>query len=171
MRRRDWWDQVDRDVTGTLPVFVPTIMGIGLLVSLALLVIEATMRPLRGPIGRRRATRVARRAAFLVASIATSVGAAAPLPPALRRLRSETFYRNTAIFCFGYALYVLVGGTANYLRWSGPFSGVMWMEVVTIVATALALAAGATCWVAWRNYPDPPRWARSVIEHSPFGRY
>jgi hypothetical protein len=165
------WDELDRELTepGSLRVFVPSIMGLGLIGSLAMLGRDLARRAFPKTRAAHSELRARRRAVRLVGPVARAVGVEIAEPPPIRRLRSRRFYVIAAMLAISYSLYVLVGSTANFLRPYGPFSGNLAMQIVSSILSAVALVAGVVATVVWLWYDHPPRWARRVVEHSPLG--
>jgi hypothetical protein len=152
-------------------VFVPSMMGVGILLSLAVLASDA-LRAL-GP-GRARARQLARRrrrAVALVAPMADAVGMPAPfITSARRRLRPRWTYVALFVGGVSLSLYVAIGSTANYRRPGGYLEGVLWVELVAIASSLLFMTLGLAGLAIARRYPLVPHWARPAVEHTPFGR-
>lgn len=126
-----WTADLEDDLTdpGSVRVFVPSIMGAGILVSLGILVgdLRRALAPRAGE-ARSKAHR-RRRALALVAPMAGEIGAPLPVvPPLRRRLRSRPFYAGLFTAAVSLSLYVGIGSTFNYLRDVGAFSHKVWME-------------------------------------------
>ncbi len=155
----------------TLPVFVPAIMGAGILASLAVLAADLAraLRP-RTRAARRRAV-LQSRALVLVVPLAEAIGVSPPpLAPLRRRLRTRKFYVCLFVVSVTLSLYVAIGSTANYLRAGGYVEGVLWLEVLAISASVFFLALGVVALAVALRHPLPPKWARAVIDNSPFGK-
>ncbi len=120
-------------------VFVPMVLGAGIVVSVVLLLSDA-VAALRG---RNHGRLRARRRSLLVArDLAEPIGGAKP-PPATR-LRMRGTYSMIGVAVAAFAVYVLVGATWNY--WD-PYRRVQWSEGVawlwlTISLCGLAAVAG-----------------------------
>lgn len=167
-----WTDEVEDDVgdPAALNVFVPSIMGAGILASLAVLVADAVraLDPRRR--GARRRVDLQRRALTLVVPLAEAIGVSRPEPPRLRRrLRSRRFYAVLFVLSVTLSLYVAIGSTANYLRPGGYLEAVLWVEVLALSASLFFLGLGVVALAVVVRHPVPPRWARAVIDHSPLG--
>ncbi len=171
-RMLGWTAELEDDLgdPGGLRIFVPSIMGAGILASVAVLVADAVraLNPRRKP-ARRRAV-VQRRALGLVLPLAEAIGVSPPLlAPPRRRLRSRRFYAAASVVSIALSVYVAVGSTANYLRAGGYVEGVLWLEVCALSASVFFLGVGlVTSAIAFRH-PVPPGWTRAVIDHSPLG--
>jgi hypothetical protein len=171
-RPLSWIADVEDDVghPDVLPVFVPSIMGVGILASLAILVVDGVraMDPRRTTARRRISVR--RQAVELVGPVAAAAGVRLPPPPAVRRrLRSRRGYVAVFVVSTAMALYVAIGSTANYLRPGGYLEGVVWVQAIASVASALFLAVGLVALVLAARHPAAPRWARNIVDHSPLG--
>lgn len=155
---------------GTMHVFVPSIMGVGILASLAILVADGlrALSPRRSAARRRALAR--RRAVAMVAPLAAAIGLPPPtLPPERRQLRSRRSYAALSVLSVGMSLYVAVGSTANYQRSGGYLEGVVWMQVLAMSASLFFLGIGVVAIAVALRYPAGPRWAHAVVDHSPLG--
>ena len=167
-----WTADVEDDLgdPAALRVFVPAIMGAGLLASLAVLATDLARAVRPGRRAARRRAVLQRRALGLVVPLAEAIGAPPPsLAPLRRRLRSRTFYGGLFVVAVTLSLYVAIGSTANYLRPGGYLEGVLWVEVLAISTSLLFLALGLVALAVALRYPLPPAWARRVIDNSPLG--
>lgn len=171
-RALGWAADVEDDLGDpvALRVFVPSIMGAGILVSLAVLVgdLVRTLSPRARP-ARRRA-RQRRRALALVVPLAEALGLPPPsLPSPRRRLRTRRFYGALFVVSVTLSLYVAIGSTANYLRPGGYLEGVVWMQVLAMSASLFFFGIGVAAFAIALRYPAVPRWAQAVVDHSPLG--
>lgn len=167
-----WVADVEDDVAGAdvLHVFVPSIMGVGILASLAILLVDGVRALDPRRTAARRRISVRRQAGDLVGPVAAAAGVPLPPPPAVRRrLRKRRTYIAVFVVSTATALYVAIGSTANYLRPGGYLEGVVWVQAVASVASMLFLAGGVVALVLAARYPAAPRWARAIVDHSPFG--
>jgi hypothetical protein len=167
-----WTADLEDDLgdTGTLPIFVPSIMGAGILESVAVLMTDA----LRALNPRRRAARrravVQRRAVALVVPLADAIGVLPPsLPRSRRRLRSRRFYVALGVSSVALSVYVAIGSTANYLRAGGYVEGVLWLEVCALSASLFFFAVGVLALLIALHHPVPPGWTRRVLDRTPLG--
>jgi hypothetical protein len=151
-------------------VFVPSIMGAGILVSLGILLSDLR-RALVGRAGEaRRRIRIGRAARALVLPIATAIGAELPPAPRMRReLRSRWWYAELSVLTMGVALYIGIGSTNNYTNRDGYLEGVVWIEVIAVVVTLFFFAVTVATAVIAALYPVVPRWLRPMLDHSPLG--
>lgn len=168
-----WAADVADDVgdEGSTHIFVPSVMGAGILMSLALVVGDGLRRIgiLGGPRARRAAAR--RRAARLVAPAARAVAKRPPEAPPRRSLRTRGAYTGIFVGAVAFSLYVGVGSTFNYLRAFGPFSGEAWMQTLAITVAALGFGIGVVGAVTALRYRDVPSWARAIVDRTPLGRW
>ncbi len=171
VRQLGWVADVEDDLTGeSLRVFVPSIMGAGILASLAILLVDCVraLNPRRT--AARRRVQVGREALRLVAPVAEAVGMPIPAPPTLRRrLRSRRAYTAVFLVATTIALYVAIGSTANFLRPGGYLEGVVWVQAVATAASLLFVAIGLVALVLALRYPAAPAWAQVVVDHTPLG--
>ena len=166
-----WTADLEEDLGGdAMRVFVPSIMGVGILASLAILVADGlrALSPHRSDVRRRALAR--RRALPVVAPLAAALGLPPPVPPPVRRrLRSRRFYSGLFLISGAISLYVAIGSTANYLRPGGYLEGVVWMQLLATSASLFFLGISVVALALVVRYPGGPRWARSVVDHSPLG--
>jgi len=151
-------------------VFVPSIMGAGILASLAIMLLDGVraLNPRTAP-GRRRAL-VRRRATRMVTPVAAAIGASLPPAPALRRrLRRRRTYAALFAVSTTTSIYVAIGSTANFLRPGGYLEGVVWMQLLASLASLLFLGIGVVALALVLRYPRGPRWALAMVDHSPLG--
>ena len=167
------WTATIEDETGDADahrVFVPSMMGVGILLSLAVLASDA-LRALTPNSARTRAqARRRRRAEALVAPLAEAVG----LPPPStvsnrRRLRARWVYVALFVGGVSLSLYVAIGSTANYLRSGGYLEGIVWIEAIAVASSLFFMALGLLALaIAW-NYPVVPRRARWIVDRTALG--
>ncbi len=171
-RALEWTADLEDDLAdpATLRVFVPSIMGAGILASVAVLLADAV----RAVNPRRRAARrqagLRRRALALVVPLAEAIGVPPPsLPPLRRRLRSRRCYAGVALVSVSLSIYIAIGSTENYLRAGGYLEGVLWVEVLALSAAAFFFVLGVLASVVALRHPRPPGWMRTVVDHTPLG--
>ncbi|MGQ0804159.1 MAG: hypothetical protein ACT4PI_09895 [Actinomycetota bacterium] len=151
-------------------IFVPSIMGAGIVVSVAILLgdLGRSLAP-NAAKARRRAV-VRRRALALVAPIATAIGAPPPaVPVARRRLRRRGFYAVLFAVSTGLSVYVALGSTFNFRRRGGYLEGVIWVEALALSFSAVCLAVGVVALTVALRYPLVPKWVRPLIDRTPLG--
>jgi phosphodiesterase/alkaline phosphatase D-like protein len=158
--KEDWWADADVD---RAQIFVPAIMGAGILVSMFTLFRDALH-------GRRRHGR-ARQTALHARAAAHFVRTAEPPDSALRAgLRPRVHYVLLALSAGALAAYGARGATKNYAQAEGLFGGgVAWMYATLLVAAAGLVAVAATSAVTAVTWPSPPRWQRPLLARTPLG--
>lgn len=161
MRRRvreDWWD------TGEgAQIFVPAIMGAGLLVSGITLLRDALH-------GRRHRGRD-RQSALQARAAAHFVRTGQPPDTALvAGLRPRVHYLLLTLSAGGLAVYGARGATKNYAPAEGVFAGLAWVYAALLLLVAGLAAVAAYSAVALVTWPDPPRWARLLLATTPLGQ-
>ncbi|MFQ1002379.1 alkaline phosphatase D family protein [Modestobacter sp. SSW1-42] len=159
--KEDWWADADVD---RAQIFVPAIMGAGVLVSAFTLLRDALHgRQRRGR--DRRSTLEARAAASFVAT------GAAPDAALLAGLRPRVHYVLLALSTGALAVYGARGATKNYAQPTGLFGGEVGWLYATLLLAALAVAAvavvSAVLAVRW---PAPPRAVRPLLARTPLGQ-
>ncbi|MCZ2860611.1 alkaline phosphatase D family protein [Blastococcus sp. VKM Ac-2987] len=164
MRRRvreDWWAQADID---RAQIFVPAIMGAGILVSAFTLVRDALH-------GRDRAGR-SRRTALHALATARSVRSGEPPDTALTAgVRLRVHYLLLALAAGGLAGYGARGATKNYTQAEGLFgAGVSWMYALLLLAAAALAAVAAVALVVFLRWPEVPGPVRPLLAGTPLGR-
>jgi len=167
-----WTADLEDDLVdpGRTHVFVPSVMGAGILVSLGILLGDLR-RALFGKAGMaRRDIRVRRAAHALVVPVAAAIGAELPPPPRVRlRLRSRWVYAELSVVTLILALYIGIGSTENYTNRGGYIEGVVWIEALALGVTFFFLALTGVMAVIAVRYPVVPRLFRPVIDHTPLG--
>lgn len=150
-----------------LHVFVPGLMGVGVLLSMGLMVTDLLHR-VRGD---RAASREVQLIAWFVASdVVRSVHRDVELDPTTG-LRSRTTYVVNAVLFLGLGIYGLVGSFWNYVNPvdEGWVEDIAWVWAVSLLAVAGLLAIGGVLgFIAWR-YPQVPPWARRFLARTPIG--
>lgn len=131
-------------------VFVPAIMGAGLLFSLTVLVLDGVEQV----IGRRHRGAIARVRADAVVALTRGESPQAALTA--RRSQSRSTLMILAAVCLGVALYVGPGAWFNYVRPHGYLDEVAW---VLALALALAVTAGVVGVVLGVSALRPDRWS------------
>ncbi|MGY1753363.1 alkaline phosphatase D family protein [Blastococcus sp. SYSU D01042] len=165
MRRRrvreDWWADADID---RAQIFVPAIMGAGLLVSGFTLVRDALH-------GRRRRGRT-RATALEAAAVAGFVRTGEPPDTALAAgLRPRVHYVLLALVTGALAVYGARGATKNYApARGGMFEGLAWMYAALLLVVAGMAAVAVLSTAAAVTWPSPPRWLRPLLASTPLGQ-
>lgn len=164
-----WTADVEDDLAGPdrLRVFVPTVMGAGLLVSLVILLGDVVRRVRPDRTGRRR---IQQRAIALVTPVARAIGAPPPsLGPIRYRLRSTRAYLVISAASLGASLYVAIGSAFNYNRRGGYLAGIEWVLALALVASAVLLGLAVVAATIAARAPAAARWTRPFIEHTLLG--
>jgi len=142
-------------------VFVPAVLSIGLLLSLATLVRDAIHR-LRGKQWlSRRSALDGRSTALLTAHDDT----AARHDAFGRRSRATYAVIGTVLVCL--AMYLTLGAYGNYIGWTGWVKtiGWIWLAYLVFIGMFAYVGIGAVAIaVSWRS---PPAWTRPMLVHSP----
>lgn len=153
---RDRGDLID---TGRLHVFVPAIMGVGLVFWLV-----GEVRDLaRASIDASR-DKQARLAGHAVARAV--VGPDLSDRPEQRGLRSRPVFALLAITLVGGAIYVAVGSIANYVRPDGYVADIAWLLVLALVVSAATLVLGLVAATTFVTWPSPPTWTTRWLSRS-----
>jgi len=150
-----------------LAVIVPTVLGLGLLFTLATLVRDAYHRA-RGPGWMSRRCGVDGRASALWA--AGRLGPAGSVGEDLEGRRGRSAYRAWGIALCALSGYLLLGSFGNFIGWTFWAENVSWLWLVFLAFTAvfgfLGVAA-LTLAIRWDRAPD---WVRPVLARTPLGR-
>jgi hypothetical protein len=159
--REDWWAQADID---RAQLFVPAIMGAGLLVSAVTLLRDAAH-------GRRRAGRD-RRTALQAAGVASFVRTGSAPDEALPvGLRPRFHYALLALSAGGLAFYGAFGATKNYTAPAHRFgSDDAWIYAFLLAGVAALVAVTAVAATVFVRWPDTPRSVRSLLARTPLGQ-
>lgn len=146
-----------------LNVFVPGIMGIGLLVSLVVLLHDGVRRVTSGRTHQRHA-RIA--ASQIVAEVQAAGGAAEPASSAGPRHRLVYGIAAAAFLSLG--LYSIVGSTSNFI-FQAWVQYVAWVWAASIVAGVSLVWAGvcAAALLIWRE--EPPAFVYPLLRRTPLG--
>ncbi len=155
-RCRDHSDLVD---TTRLHVFVPAIMGVGLLfwlVGEARDLARASLDASRDKQARIAGHTIAR----------AVVGTDIDDRPEQRGLRSRPVYALLAVTLVGGAAYVSIGSIANYLRADGYVGDIAWLLSLALAVSAVALVLGVVAGVTFVTWPSPPTWTGTWLRRS-----
>ncbi|MCZ2849776.1 alkaline phosphatase D family protein [Modestobacter sp. VKM Ac-2978] len=159
--KEDWWADADVD---RAQIFVPAIMGVGVLVSAVTLLRDALHgRHRRGQ--DRRTTLEARAAAQF------AVTGAAPDRALLAGLRPRVHYLLLALTTGALAAYGARGATKNYAQPAGLFGGeIGWLYATLLLAAAAIAAVAVASAVLAVTWPEPPRVLRPLLARTPLGQ-
>jgi hypothetical protein len=159
--REDWWAQADID---RAQIFVPAIMGAGVLVSLVTLLRDAAH-------GRRRSGRD-RRTALQAAGVAFFVRTGGAPDGALQAgLRPRFHYALLALSAGGLAFYGAWGATKNYTAPAYRFgSDDAWIYALLLAGVAALVAVAGVSATVLVRWPDAPRPLRALLARTPLGQ-
>jgi hypothetical protein len=142
-------------------VFVPAIMSVGLLFSIASLLDDLFRW------GSRRARD--RRVRFESAAVArTIVDPTAPLTEDETVQPPRLAYLLWGMVLLGAACYVAVGSMANYLRAGGYVSDIAWLLAVSLVLAAAVGFMGGVVAMVYLSWPARPAGTHGVLRRLPF---
>lgn len=142
-----------------LNIFVPAIMGVGLLFWLASEVRELVRTS--GDASR------AKRAGIDGHAVARWTLGRDEVESAERiGLRPRPVYLLTALTLGGGGLYVAIGSLANYLRPGGYVAHIAWLLALALVVSLVAVIYATVAMVVFVRYPSPPNAMHQVLAHS-----
>ncbi|MEO1060210.1 MAG: alkaline phosphatase D family protein [Actinomycetota bacterium] len=157
-RRGDVFDDMGTD---RFHVFVPAIMSVGLLFSLATVVRD---------LFKLRSRRAHRRRVVLTANDVASVVVAGERRTVrgidLGLLPRRTYLWWTMAF-LGAASYVAIGSSANYLREGGRVSDIAWLLAISLVSAAALGALAVVTAAAYVRWPEVRPLPRQVLRTTP----
>ena len=140
-------------------IFVPAMMGVGLIFWLA-----SELRELLHSTDAGSRDKWAQAHGYALAAMTIDGGTAPPAPLGLRR-RLVYLVIATALFAGG--SYVAIGSVANYLRPNGYVSGIAWLLAVASIVSFVAVAYGAAAMITFFTWPTPPTVVHRLLTHSP----
>jgi hypothetical protein len=145
-------------------MFVPAVLGIGLLVSLGALMRDAVHR-IRGRRWLdRRSSVEGHRSAML------ALGGEAAARDDITGRRPRAVYAVAGAVSLALAGYLLVGSYGNYIGWTGWVHTIGWIWYGYLIAVA-AFGASGWCLLAIAiRWDRPPPWAHPILARTPFGR-
>ncbi len=142
-----------------LQVFVPAIMSVGLLFSLATLVRD--LFHWTGSRARERRTSIA--AGMVVGAV---LDEAEPDPDEIGIL-SRPAYLLTGMVLVAGAAYIAIGSTANFLRDGGYVHDIGWLLAISLGLALLLGFLGGVSFAVFRSWPDPPAWTYGSLRNAP----
>lgn len=160
-------ETVADDLAKGTNVFVPSIMGAGVLLSLGVMIADF-VKKLKGDRGRIREVELV--ADYIAEDVLRSIHREDRIPVD-RGLRSRRTYLLLAAGFVGLTLYGFIGSFWNYINPvdDGWVEDIAWIWAVSLVALASLLTVGvALAVIAWR-YPEVPAWARRLLAFTPIG--
>ena len=141
-------------------VFVPAIMGAGVVFSTATLVSDVLSHGTRTALTRRAKVRGRMVAASVVEPEHPAlVDASHPVP------RSVAMLVGAGATVFG--LYVAIGATGNYLRSGGYTNGIAWLWALNLLVVVAAWAVARASLALAGHADESPPWVWDVLVPSP----
>lgn len=140
-------------------VFVPAIMSVGILFSIATLVRDA----IRWTGGRARDRRTAIEARLTVSEICGD----GPPPYEELGLLSRRSYLLTALLLLGGATYIAIGSAANFLRDGGYVADIAWLLAISLGLAALLFFLAGVAFAVFTAWPNPPAWTLPSLRAAP----
>ena len=155
----------------TLGVFLPALMGVGILASVMLLVMDGIRRFVPAS-GVRRKVRIARAVHGIVAGAAHAAGRSAEEPGFFRRVaRSRWTYVVWGTITAGIAVYVIRLALVKYFDEADVFYENAWLLVIALGAGFVLGPIAAITFAPGLIAPERPRFLRKLIEQSWLGRF
>ena len=146
-------------------LFVPAIMGAGLLFSIAT-VVRDVLHSRQG-----RAPGLDRRLDIAGRASAHHVATGEPPASGLRTAAwPRVFYLLTGMTALGVAAYVVIGSSYNYLREAGYVAGVAWLWGAAMVLGTLLTVIGLLSLKMFVSWPTPSRGVVRLLVNTPLGR-
>ncbi len=141
-------------------VFVPAIMGAGMVFSVATL--------LRDVVSTGSRTSQARRASLRGRMVAECV--IEPDRPALATaadLERRSMFVLIGLLAMTFGTYVLIGASGNFFQRGRYVSNIAWLWGGSLVVAAAAFAVATTCLIVVLRYPSPPAWVWPILIPTP----
>jgi hypothetical protein len=152
-------------------VFLPALMGVGILASAMLLVMDGIRRFVPAS-GVRRKVRTARAVHGIVAGAARAAGRSVPEPGLFRRVaRSRWTYVVWGTITAGIAVYVIRLALVRYFDEADVFYENAWLLVIALAVLVVLGPIAAITFAPGLIAPERPRFLRRIIEHSWLGRF
>ncbi|MCP4221830.1 MAG: hypothetical protein GY773_00625, partial [Actinomycetia bacterium] len=152
----DAFDEVD---INRLMVFVPAIMSVGLIFSIATLLRDA----FHWTGNRARERRTAIEAGAVVSAL---TGDDDPDPADIGVLSRPTYLVSAIVLVAG-AAYVTIGSTANFLRDGGYVRDIGWLLAISLGLAVLLGFLGGVSFIVFVSWPVPPAWTLGPLRTSP----
>ena len=150
-------------------VIVPTVLGLGILFSLATVARDA-YRSLRGPGWMSRRAGLQGRAAARHAVGRPGGHAPAGTDPDLVGRRSRGSYALWGTASCALATYLLLGSWGNYIGWTWFLESIAWIWLVFLAAVAGFATVGVAALAVAVRWDDPPAWTAPLLARTPLGR-
>jgi len=162
-RHTTWIDDTEKGTN----VFVPGIMGAGVLLSLGILISDGIAR-VRGTKGQRRERDLI--AGYIADDVLSSIHLTHTTDPA-RGLRKKRTYLIAGVFFAVIGIYGLAGSFWNYINLvdDGYVEDIAWVWAISLIAVVGLLSIGLLLTYFGLRYPDLPPWARRFLARTPIG--
>ena len=163
-RHTTWIDDTEKGTN----VFVPGIMGAGVLLSMGILISDGINR-IRGDNGKRRERGLI--AGYIADDVLSSIHRTDTTDPA-RGLRRRRTYLIASVAFITLAIYGLIGSFWNYINPvdDGWVEDVAWVWAVSLVTVTAMLSVGLLLGYLGLRHPDLPPWARRFLVRTPIGK-
>lgn len=163
-RHTTWIDDTEKGTN----VFVPSIMGVGVLLSLGILVADGVNK-VRGDRGKVRERQLI--SGYIAGDVLSSVHDEDSSEVGARGLRSRSTYVIGALVFIVIAIYGLIGSFWNYINPvdDGWVEDIAWVWAVSLLAVGGMLALGLLLGYIAVVYPTVPPWLRRFLARTPIG--
>ena len=163
-RHATWIDDTENGTN----VFVLSIMGVGVLLSLGILVADG-INKVRGDRGKRRERELI--AGYLAGDVLSSVHDDESSGHGTRGLRRRWTYVLNSLVFVGIAIYGLIGSFWNYINPidDGWVEDIAWVWAVSLIAVFGLLSLGLLLGYIALVYPTVPPWLRRFLARTPIG--
>jgi hypothetical protein len=143
-----------------LSMFVPAVMGLGLVAWLVSQVIGVAQVHTTAARERQAAT-----------SATAVVDALHGRPSTATPPRPRLTYLAVGAGLLAIAVYLAIGASANYFSPDGYVHGIAWLWTTALFVIALATVYGAAALAAFASWPVSPRWAARLLARTPLGTH
>jgi hypothetical protein len=163
-RHTTWIDDTEKGTS----VFVPSIMGVGVLLSLGILVADGVNK-VRGDRGKVRERQLI--SGYIAGDVLSSVHDEDSSERGARGLRSRSTYVFAALVFIVIGVYGLFGSFWNYINPvdDGWVEDIAWVWAVSLLAVGGMLALGLLLGYIALVYPTVPSWLRRFLARTPIG--
>jgi len=163
-RHTTWIDATEKGTN----VFVPSIMGVGVLLSLGILVADGVNK-IRGDRGKQRERELI--SGYLAGDVLSSVHHESADGRGARGLRTRATYAINSVIFISIAIYGLIGSFWNYINPvdDGWVEDIAWVWALSLLAVGGMLALGLLLGYIAIIYPTVPPWLRRFLARTPIG--
>jgi len=163
-RHTTWIDDTEKGTN----VFVPSIMGVGVLLSVGVLIADG-INKVRGDRGKQRERELI--SGYLAGDVLSSVHDDELDELGGRGLRRRSTYVLNALLFGGIAIYGLIGSFWNYINPvdDGWVEDIAWVWAVSLLAVGGLLSIGLLLGYIAVVYPTVPPWVRRYLARTPIG--